>query len=54
MLLSFHFNKDSFSENWIINKRDAQKLEAAEMRILRSLFGLKVWTARETLTSVTD
>jgi hypothetical protein len=28
------------SENWIINKRDAQKLEAAQMRFLRPLFGL--------------
>jgi hypothetical protein len=28
------------NENWIINKRDAQKLEAAQMRILRPLLGL--------------
>jgi hypothetical protein len=28
------------SENWFINKRDAQKLEAAQMRFLRPLFGL--------------
>jgi hypothetical protein len=28
------------SENWIINKRDAQKLEAAQMRFLRPLLGL--------------
>jgi hypothetical protein len=28
------------SENWIINKRDAQKLEAVQMRFLRSLLGL--------------
>jgi hypothetical protein len=27
-------------ENWIINKRDAQKLEAAQMRFLRPLLGL--------------
>jgi hypothetical protein len=27
-------------ENWIINKRDAQKLEAAEMRFLGTLLGL--------------
>jgi hypothetical protein len=29
------------SENWIINKRDAQKLEVAQMRFLRPLLGLK-------------
>jgi hypothetical protein len=29
------------SEDWIINKRDAQKLEAAQMRLLRPLLGLK-------------
>jgi hypothetical protein len=28
------------SENWIINKRDAQKLEVAQMRFLRPLLGL--------------
>jgi hypothetical protein len=28
------------SENWIINKRDAQKLEAAQIRFLRQLLGL--------------
>jgi hypothetical protein len=28
------------SENWNINKRDAQKLEAAQMRFLRPLLGL--------------
>jgi hypothetical protein len=28
------------SKNWIINKRDAQKLEAAQMRFLRPLLGL--------------
>jgi hypothetical protein len=28
------------SENWTINKRDAQKLEAAQMRFLRPLLGL--------------
>jgi hypothetical protein len=28
------------SEAWIINKRDAQKLEAAQMRFLRPLLGL--------------
>jgi hypothetical protein len=28
------------SENWIINKRDTQKLEAAQMRFLRPLLGL--------------
>jgi hypothetical protein len=28
------------SENWIINKRDAQKLGAAQMRLLRPLLGL--------------
>jgi hypothetical protein len=27
-------------ENWIINQRDAQKLEAAQMRFLRPLLGL--------------
>jgi hypothetical protein len=27
-------------ENWIINKRDAQKLEAVQMRFLRPLLGL--------------
>jgi hypothetical protein len=27
-------------EKWIINKRDAQKLEAAQMRFLRPLLGL--------------
>jgi hypothetical protein len=42
------------SENWITIKRDAQKLEAAQMRFLRPLLGLTDWTARETLTSVTD
>jgi hypothetical protein len=42
------------SEVWIINKRDAQKLEAAQMIFLRPLLGLKDWTAKETLTSVTD
>jgi hypothetical protein len=32
-----------------------QKLEAAQMRFLRPLLGLtRDWTARETLTSVTD
>jgi hypothetical protein len=29
------------SENWIINKRDTPKLEAAQMRFFRSLVGLK-------------
>jgi hypothetical protein len=29
------------SEVWIINQRDAQKLEAAQMRFLRPLLGLK-------------
>jgi hypothetical protein len=28
------------SENWIINKRDAQKLEAVQMRFPRPLLGL--------------
>jgi hypothetical protein len=28
------------SETWTINKRDAQKLEAAQMRFLRPLLGL--------------
>jgi hypothetical protein len=28
------------SENWIIDKRDAQKLEAAQIRFLRTLVGL--------------
>jgi hypothetical protein len=28
------------SKNWIINKRDTQKLEAAQMRFLRPLLGL--------------
>jgi hypothetical protein len=42
------------SEAWIINKRDAQKLEAAQMRFLRPLLGLTDWTDKETLTSVTD
>jgi hypothetical protein len=28
------------SENWIINTRDAPKLEAAQMRFLRPLIGL--------------
>jgi hypothetical protein len=28
------------SENWIIDKRDAQKLEAAQIRFLRTLLGL--------------
>jgi hypothetical protein len=28
------------SENWIINKRDAQKPEAAQMRFLRTVSGL--------------
>jgi hypothetical protein len=27
------------SEAWVINKRDAQKLEAAQMRFLRPLLG---------------
>jgi hypothetical protein len=30
------------SENWIINKRQAPKLEAGEMRFLRPRNGLKV------------
>jgi hypothetical protein len=43
------------SESWTINKRDAQKLEAAQMRFLRPLLGLtQDWAATETLTSVTD
>jgi hypothetical protein len=28
------------SENWIINKRNSQKLEAAQMRFLKPLLGL--------------
>jgi hypothetical protein len=28
------------NENWITNKKEAQKLEAAQMRFLRPLFGL--------------
>jgi hypothetical protein len=28
------------SENWIINKTDAQKLDAEQMRFLRPLLGL--------------
>jgi hypothetical protein len=28
------------SENWIINEKDAQKLEATQMRFLRPLLGL--------------
>jgi len=42
------------SENWIINKGDAQKLKAAQMRFFRPLLGLQDWIARETLTHVTD
>jgi hypothetical protein len=40
------------SENWIINKRDAQKLEAAQMRFLIPLLSLEDSTAREILTFV--
>jgi hypothetical protein len=29
------------SKNWVINKRNAWQLEAAQMRILRPLFGLR-------------
>jgi hypothetical protein len=29
------------SENWTINKRDAKKLEVAQMRLLRPLLGLR-------------
>jgi hypothetical protein len=29
------------SENWIVKKREAQKLEAAQMKLLRPLLGLK-------------
>jgi hypothetical protein len=37
------------SEIFIINKTDAQKLKAAQMRLLRPQLGLQDWTARETL-----
>jgi hypothetical protein len=36
------YSKPAFfygSETWVINKRDAQKLEAAQMRFVRSLLG---------------
>jgi hypothetical protein len=39
------------SKNWIINTRDSQKLEAAQMRLLRPLLGLTRLTTRETQTS---
>jgi hypothetical protein len=43
------------SEVWIINKRDVQKLEAAQMIFLRPLLGLtRLDRQRKKLTSVTD
>jgi hypothetical protein len=43
------------SNNRVTYKREAQQLEAAQMRILTPLLGLpQDWTARETLTSETD
>jgi hypothetical protein len=51
-------SKENFcygSNNRLTYKREAQKLEAAQMRFLTPLLGLpQDWTARETPTSVTD
>jgi hypothetical protein len=41
------------SENWIINKRDTQKLKAAQMKFLRPWLGHPRLDSRETLASVT-
>jgi hypothetical protein len=41
------------SETWVMNKRDTQRLEAAQMRSLRPLLGYNIqdWTANEMMTS---
>jgi hypothetical protein len=39
------------SENWTINKRDGQKLEAVQVRFTRQLLGLKRLYCREEMWS---
>jgi hypothetical protein len=42
------------SENWIIKKREAQKLQAAQMRFLRPLLGLTRLDRQRNPDTVTD
>ena len=38
------------SENWSLNRSDKRKIEAAEMRFLRSMTGCTLWDRKEAAT----